>query len=352
MSPAAKRLIKNWAAGAVVGTLLIAVTSPLFVRSYLPDQFDEARQVSVPSPNANYRWRSEGYATTRIGPHGMPGRRELPDETLTRIALWGDSQAEGVCVADDEKLFAKLNVPNRAAVLPLARSGDYLHDWLKQIPAVEKNLGVDAHVLLIVDLSDLHSAQTDDSHEMPSAANHDFQSSIAKYMPAFVIQSVRNLMTDNSGYARRLRFGVGPVTSLCAVMPADEKYVQGVTQRELIDWDQPLGLLRGATRKPIAIVYAPKSIAAKQDSDLPPSIGEIPRDTDQMEIGRLASSASSHRIIFHDASEALARLAKNGTPPHGFHNGQIGQGHLNAAGYQAIAGEIKPIVANIVEPQE
>ena len=351
MSPAAKRLIKNWAAGAVVGTLLIAVTSPLFVRSYLPDQFDEARQVSVPSPNANYRWRSEGYATTRIGPHGMPGRRELPDETLTRIALWGDSQAEGVCVADDEKLFAKLNVPNLAAVLPLARSGDDLHDWLKQIPAVEKNLGVDAHVLLIVDLSDLHSAQTDDSHEMPSAANHDFQSSIAKYMPAFAIQGVRNLMTDNTGNARQLRFGVGPVTSFCAV-PVDEKDVQGVQQRELIDWDQPLGLLRGATRKPIAIVYAPKSIAAKQDSDLPPSIGEIPRDTDQMEIGRLASSASSHRIIFHDASEALARLAKNGTPPHGFHNGQIGQGHFNAAGYQAIAGEIKPIVANIVEPQE
>ena len=40
-------------------------------------------------------------------------------------------------------------------VFPLARSGEDVADWLTQFPAVEKELEIDVHVLLIVDLPDL-----------------------------------------------------------------------------------------------------------------------------------------------------------------------------------------------------
>ena len=97
MKPSPVRsLVITWVLGAVIGTLLVGVTSPLFVRSYVPLQADRVRNVWTLPPNHTYRWRSEGYADTRIGPHGMPGRTSLagPKSSHVRVALWGDSQAE------------------------------------------------------------------------------------------------------------------------------------------------------------------------------------------------------------------------------------------------------------------
>ncbi len=93
----------------MVGTGIIALTSPLFVRSYLRLRVDPVRGVWTLPPEHVYRWRSEGYADTWIGPLGMPGKRSLPggDDRTIRVALWGDSQAEGVCVADDQKIDAQ-----------------------------------------------------------------------------------------------------------------------------------------------------------------------------------------------------------------------------------------------------
>ena len=121
ISPASRQLIIRWIGGSLVGTLIIALTSPLFVRSYLPLQLDPVRGVYTMTPERLFRWRSEGYADTHIGPQGMPGRRSLPnDDRKLRVALWGDSQAEGVCVDDGQKLFAQMEQikPTALSVLP------------------------------------------------------------------------------------------------------------------------------------------------------------------------------------------------------------------------------------------
>ena len=162
MTATMRRLIGSWLAGMLVGTGIIAVTSPLFVRSYLPLHADATRGVWTLPPEQLYRWRSEGYADTRVGPLGMPGRQGIPPrkEGVLRVALWGDSQAEGVCVADQQKLFAQAEAiaEGRLQVFPLARSGEDAADWLTQMPAVEQALDLDMHVLLVVDLEDLMTA--------------------------------------------------------------------------------------------------------------------------------------------------------------------------------------------------
>jgi len=133
-------LMTNWLRGIVVGTILVAVTSPLFVRSYLPREIDPIRGVAVMPAGATYRWRFEGYADSHIGPLGMVGKTDIsePTSNTVRIALWGDSQAEGVCVPDRDKLFKQLErrYAPRVEVFPLARSGDNVADWVAQIPAV------------------------------------------------------------------------------------------------------------------------------------------------------------------------------------------------------------------------
>ncbi len=106
----ARRLIARWLIGAVLGTALIGLSSPLFVRSYLPQSIDPIRGVRTLPEDAVYRWRSEGYADSQVGPLGMLGKTVIdqPDSGAMRIALWGDSQAEGVCVDDERKLFAQI----------------------------------------------------------------------------------------------------------------------------------------------------------------------------------------------------------------------------------------------------
>lgn len=338
-------LVTTWLIGAITGTLLIALTSPLFVRSYAPLHADAVRRVWTLPPGQTYRWRSEGYANTSIGPHGMPGRTSLdgpknpagpktaagPGEWGTRLALWGDSQAEGVCVADQQKLFARIEAQtdDKIAVLPLARSGEDAADWVTQIPLVEQPFQIDAHVLLIVDLPDLASAV---NAPVPPPSTSDISaanSAIAARLPAFIIQAARHLLTESDDTTRRkLRFGIGPVAETSAnqltTSPAIEQ------QRDEIDWQSALRALRQSTDRPIVILYAPK---------VPQIIGNqmVPSDPTAESFAAMKPIAESLNVRVIDARPALLQSALAGDWPHGFQNGQIGAGHLNACGNSLLA---------------
>ena len=135
-----QKIIKHWMFGLIAGTIVIGVTSPLFVRSYPVRVWDDVRQRFVYPTSLRYRWRSEGYASSAVGPHGMMGQTRLDEfDADQTIALWGDSQAEGVCVDDEDKLFSLIEqrIPG-SVVLPFAVSGDDAIDWITQFSLVEK----------------------------------------------------------------------------------------------------------------------------------------------------------------------------------------------------------------------
>jgi hypothetical protein len=327
-------LIAKWAIGLVAGTLIIALTSPWFVRSYLPDDFCAERKSFVPV-SGDYRWRSEGYATTKIGPYGMPGRTELrpKSDDVMRIALWGDSQAEGVCVRDNEKLFAQIqrsaNYP--VEVLPLARSGQSAVDWLSQMPVVEQELQVDAHLMLIVDLPDLSTVDLA-SHQPDSVQSN---SKIAANLPAFVIQAGRYLLHDSDGYRRHLRFSVGPENAATdsSLSLRESRPLRAGEGRAETSWKSDLHEIRCASELPILIAYAPKS----------PSIssGIVQWDNPHVEeFHGMRQAAEEAGITVIDTTSALRESARAGHWPHGFHNGQFGTGHLNTIGNEVIAAEI------------
>lgn len=324
-------MIWRWVFGSMIGTLLVAITSPLFVRSYLPRIYDSTRGVLVPQGGNHYRWRSEGYADTFIGPHGMPGRRDVPshDANAVRIAIWGDSQAEGVCVDDEDKLHAQIErtVGQDLTVFPLARSGDDASDWLRQIPSVEQSLDIDVHVLLIVDLVDLAVAidSEENSEDGPS------KSGVAELLPAFVIESARRLLTDVDDEPRRLRFSLGPVEPPTALArPA----------KRTIPWDAIIKRLDDATDSPIMIVYAP----------LLPNItdGRIrTNDVDAEQFESFRDIAAGAGIAVVDIRDSMRQSAASGEWPLGFHNGRIGSGHFNATGYRIIAKHVADALPNI-----
>lgn len=317
-----RRLMVTWLIGSIVGTLLIAVTSPLFVRSYLRRDIEPLRGVRAMPVGSTYRWRSEGYANTLIGQFGMPGKTThgQPSQDVLRIALWGDSQAEGVSVADDQKLFAQVEQISggNLAVFPLARSGDDVSDWVKQIPGVQRELAIDLHVVLIVDLPDLLIRET----KQIDAVSPE----IITNLPAFLIQSSRNLITDaQRGTIRKLRFTAGPIDK--PPIPVSRQTVLAK------DWKGSIQRLRDSTDKPILVVYAPPS----------PHItaGTLRFGNEAAEeFATIKTIAEDQGLRVINVHEALCESARSGRWPHGFHNGQIGSGHLNAVGYAVIAKAI------------
>jgi lysophospholipase L1-like esterase len=332
-----KRLITLWCFGLIVGTAVIAATSPLFVRSYLPEQRDPVRGRYVPVAGSEYRWRSEGYATTKIGAHGMPGRVDVgqPVPDSIRVALWGDSQAEGVCVGDDDKLFAQIQRIGRAAgrsieVLPFARSGEDATDWLAQMPSVERALAIDLHVLVVAELPDLLAVDQPSLDRERSERDVAFQSAIASRVPAFAIQAIRQLLRDADDKPRRWRFSLGPV-----VKPEPAVAVAAFASRA--KWTRVMQTVRSTSDRPIIIAYAPRSPKISAGNiDLTDPWGE--------QFQTMERAAANAAVGVVDTSDALGDAAREGRWPHGFDNGQIGSGHLNAIGYRVIAEQICPAI--------
>lgn len=339
------RHVAWWLIGGLVGTCLIAVTSPWFVRSYLPLRVDPVRETWTLPPGADYRWRSEGYATTQIGPLGMPGKTSLssgsaaaPQRRTIRVALWGDSQAEGVAVADSEKLFAQAeqlaavaDLP--MAVYPLARSGEDAAVWLTQMPAVERELEIDVHVMLIVDLPDLLTA-----HEAPLAPVQDsggggMRAALAAHLPDFVLQAARHVLTEADGSTpRTLRFSLGPVaTDPPQLPPAEPDH----------DWPKRMESIAAIAERPVIILHAPpvpQIIGGRVQTEGPwaDSVAEMQR------------AAEAQGITVVSARAALLESAAEGRWPHGFHNGRIGSGHLNATGYRIVARRLVQAVERTI----
>ena len=358
MKTTSRRLVRTWLIGIFVGTLLIALTSPWFVRSYLPLHADPIRGVWTLPAASTYRWRSEGYADSQIGFLGMPGKgmsgkgndgsaidSAVKDGVKKRISLWGDSQAEGVCLDDADKLFAQIERESSGEidVFPLARSGEDAADWVTQMPAVERALNLDHHVLLIAQLSDLEAAV-----EAPVPSPSDSDASMAKNalaarLPAFVIQSARHLLTENDGVTRRqLRFGLGPVWPATdegdlveALAPSDlESKAELPEEKRREKWRKALAKVRAASELPITLLYAPLS----------PHIidGQVRwDDPDSDDFHLMRSVAEEFGLQLIDARDALRdSVQQQGRWPHGFHNGQIGAGHLNQVGNEILASQL------------
>ncbi|WP_372897967.1 hypothetical protein [Stieleria sp.] len=326
-------MLRRWIVGMLLGTALVAVTSPWFVRSYVPRIEDPTRGVAVLQPGSDYRWRSEGYATTQIGPMGMPGRVTLEHEELggLRLALWGDSQAEGVCVEDREKIAAQVArlSSNQIHVYPFARSGDDCNDWIAQIATLRDNdaLTVDAHVFLVVEWSDWTAEIADAKEELDPS-----QSKISATFPAFLIQTVRNILTTGDGTTRRrLRFHPGPVESptISSRSGASNQTLTSLAKR----LSGQLERLRGQCDAPCIFVYAPL-IPAITDGET------LFNDPDQHVFDRFRQLCSEHGFYVLDARDAMVAAARGGDWPRGFHNGQFGVGHYNATGNRIIAEQL------------
>lgn len=319
-----KKIVERWVVGLIVGTLLVAVTSPGFVRTYCSRTWDSLRQRYVYPENLSYRWRAEGYASSHIGPHGMVGRADMPADDAPRIAIWGDSQAEGVTLPDDAKLWATLQDTHpEKQFIPLAESGADASDWVRGIELVEKELRIAEHWILVCELQDLAVV---DSGTPPPSRVSAIRSAWLDYVPDFVVEAGRGLLFDSENQFRRFRFSWGPSAETFdppvgepVSVTRDDAFWAGVATR-----------LADSTSLPIKLIYAPKLPFIWSDAI-------INQDLDADDFRRLQPQLRLRGISVIDCRDAFRQSAAAGALPHGFHNGRFGWGHLNRVGNRLIA---------------
>jgi hypothetical protein len=228
----------------------------------------------------------------------------------------------------------------------LARSGEDAADWLTQIPRVERDLGIDVHVLLIVDLPDLYAAV--DAPVPPPSTSDVAQANraIAAILPAFVIQAVRHLLTEADETTRRqLRFSVGPVHdgARAAVRPVSTPAAADrESEMDRMLWTAPITALAEVTHRPLVVLYAPKSPQILHGR----VVKDDPSTTDFDEM-RIAAENVGVRVV--DARTELLQSAVDGHWPHGFQNGHIGSGHLNRIGNQITASKVVAATEESIE---
>lgn len=326
-------MLVRWLLGSIAGTMIIAVTSPWFIRSYPQRVFSQERGVVVYQQGAEYRWRSEGYATTRIGPQGRPGESPVENKSLKafRVALWGDSQAEGNCVPDDQKIapLTEASVSN-VAVENYARSGDDCNDWIHQIQRLNEtqSRAFNAHVFLITEWQDWCI-----DVEAPSEFVNPLENQIARYAPAFTIQAVRNALTvDAAGTRRELRWTLGPVNAQrnSASGSADDLPARMRRLNRQLDRLKQAAVGNESSMAKVVFLYAPLTPSVTGDRI-------IESDDGDWFVRVLGECAGGLNGVAIDLRPQMIQSARAGNWPRGFQHGRFGSGHYNPAGNAIIA---------------
>lgn len=327
-------MLVRWIVGMLGCGLLFWVAGYHTVDSILVRVADPQLGVVTLRPGDTIRWRSEGWATTRIGPHGLPGWR--PSDAERRILLWGDSQVEGLTVNDPEKIHNQvIRLADRSGgrnldCLPLGRSGSDAHHWISLTNAAEALWQPERHVWVVTDLDDLWVLADRQATASLKRFSADPSPAWVRWAAACradaLLAAGKRIAYDRqAGRLRRLDFGPGPrraalaAGDAAAAVSLDEQTIQTVAS----------AITDHGRHRRLAILYAPAT----------PRIGDrvvIDHPDDaafnalRRELGD-AVAVVDLRAAFVELWQRQHRLAR------GFHHGMPGRGHLNAEGNRIVA---------------
>lgn len=328
-------LLRRWLIGLLGSWCIVWFAAPWALNSILVrDKVPELGTIGL-RVGDEVRWRSEGWATTRVGRYGLSGyqpRTDAPRTDSPVIAIYGDSQVEGHCVNDADKICNQVvqlteQKWDRAwDCVPLARSGAAANTWVQWLPRVEKLMQPRWHVWIVTELSDLDLDQPREStsSDVWSAPSPLWIRTASDWHAAALFTIARRLALDHStGQTRHLRFSPGKVT-----MRAPEFQGPDVVDRISAHTAEQLRTLNDQLRGRLVILYSPAVPAVD------PGVQFDARDPlwedFAMQIG------DSIRLI--DLRPEYDRLwQEKHQMPRGFHNGQPYSGHLNRAGNSVIA---------------
>jgi hypothetical protein len=353
----------RWATGLLGAFAVTWGLGRFAVDSILVRDRDVALDTVSLRPGDRIRWRSEGYGDTLVGPHGLPGW--TPRDAGRRVLLWGDSQVEGLCLPDNQKLHRQIidliGDELDCDVLPLAKSGTDARDWQAAIPPAKRLWSPEAHVWVITELSDLKAIL--EPVPNPTAYRWNEPSPgfvrVAKRIgaDAFFAGAKRLLLDPETGGLRRLDFRLGPPSDdPQANTPSDDS--QANTRSG--GGSYPLDTPQMSYEQSIAAVTR-RLVELRRQTDAYWLVVFVPHGPT---IDRGFASVYYDDYLLEDYVHEITALNDKGLVaidmrddflslwenerrlPRGFHNGLPGAGHLNADGNRLIAAKIAEALRN------
>ncbi len=339
---------RRWGIGILGSWVVVWLAGPWVLDSILVRVQDPALGISTLRSGDVVRWRSEGWAETSIGPHGLPGWQ--PRQASQRIILWGDSQVEGVCVDDPQKISNQvIAIADRQPMQPLdclsmGRSGADAREWRDLLEAADALWHPNLHVWVVTELSDLATLAPVIGSELPQrqvVPSPAWVRLAATLRAEAIFAAGKRILRDpESGGLRRLDFRVGPRRTASqgeSAEPVADSSHSGGQDLELAQAvAAAIKTLAARFEQRLVIVYAPatptlaRPIATTHPDD---AMFELTRD----ELRSGGVEVVDLRADFIELWQTQRRL------PRGFHNGQPGSGHLNADGNRLIAQAIVAI---------
>lgn len=162
---------RQWALGLALSLAVAWLAGAVLLDTVQPLRLDAALGRYVAAPGTVLRTRSEGWASSRVGEHGIRG---LPAGRLPegpKVVFWGDSFVEGAQVDDAARMAQRFGELATSAGLGLngrdlngkglagvgvATGGDALPDFLLKARATTPALGeVRLHVFVLPRMADL-----------------------------------------------------------------------------------------------------------------------------------------------------------------------------------------------------
>ena len=124
-------------------------------------QYDSLLSKYVHYPDRIIKFRSEGWATTYVGQHGVNAISDISKDGRIKICVWGDSYIEAFQVNDEEKLpqvltsfLSENNYPNLMA-FGVGMSGYSVADYYFNIPRYERVVpSIAMHLIILTDFDD------------------------------------------------------------------------------------------------------------------------------------------------------------------------------------------------------
>lgn len=357
----ASRLIWRWAVGLLGAWALTWLAGPWIVDSILVRVEDPDLQLVTLREGDLIRWRSEGWARTTVGPYGLPGWQ--PNDASERLVLWGDSQLEGVCVNDDEKIAhqlvstARKDLKRTIECIPFGRSGTDAIDWIDQLEAVDRHWRPEFHVWIVAELSDLQcladgkqGRRTASRWEKPSnrwfALAKDWRAEAAFHV-------ARKLLLDPStGQPRSLRWSLGPIRNPNL---SPQTLHTGTVSSGTGDAD--VAATKESRPDPTALVadlilQVNESLNDRLIVLYVPAVPRFVADVvmthpDDAAWERLASALADRKVRVVDCRPRfLEHWEQHRTITRGFHNGTPSYGHLNATGNRLVCDAIIDTLRN------
>ncbi len=330
--------MRSWAGGFVFSFLFIWAVSSIFVNSVAPVEYDSRLDKYVYREGAVTQWRSEGWADTGYGTHGLT---LLGTEALMssgpKVVLWGNSQVEALQVEDRNRtinLFSKM-AKGEVKGIAVARGGNNCADVYFDIARYEGLIDeAVAHVVLLNNVKFLMPDRDFEGHSRftytplsfveekvsVSPRAMKFWPVINKYKLDFLYHDIYSKLKGYSLFQKKINYE--PKSDLTNKR-ADKDYeaIFGFVLRSMMS-------VAGGK---LVFAYAP-NLPYVRDGRV------LADDPDSELIMKFREKCTEFGVGFVDARSWLEEVySQQGVLPHGFFNSEQGDGHLNKYGHEAVA---------------